>query len=394
MDIRKKSLEVFCCYARKDQPLLKELKNHLIPLEREGLITLWADTDINAGAEWAKEIHLHLNTSHIILLLVSPDFIASEYCYSVEMQRAIERHTSGEARVIPIILRPISWQRMPFGKLQALPTSADPITSRRWQDQDEAFYDIAEGIREVVAEQARLSEGKLPQRSPSSLSAQLDMPAAPLAQTIQMVTDPLQPGPLGQEEGVEELDTRAVWERVKRKDVPSTWYVLDESLIQTIKMAFFAAFLWGGAMCVIFILIVGILAALPGVASPFHNTLGQIIEYTIEACIVGGALFGFTLAPFCRNRLVLMPDGFIRFYAGGHPSYIISYKEVEDIRFDSIKKNLVVTTSWSGTPKDDRMNPALRSGAVAIHGFNEVPHLIAQRVERAYTSFKARNPLP
>ena len=162
MDIRaqegavKKGIEVFCCYARKDQPLLLNLKVHLTPLVREGLITLWADVNIDAGIEWEKEIHHHLNTARIILLLISPDFIASEYCYSVEMRRAMERHERTEARVIPIILRPVSWQRTPFGKLQALPTDAIPITSGKWHHQDEAFYQVAEGIREAV--EARLAE--------------------------------------------------------------------------------------------------------------------------------------------------------------------------------------------------------------------------------------------
>ncbi len=74
-------LEVFCCYARKDQLLLNELKIHLSPLQRRGLITIWSDIDIDAGAVWEKEIKQHLNTAQIILLLISPDFMASEYCY-------------------------------------------------------------------------------------------------------------------------------------------------------------------------------------------------------------------------------------------------------------------------------------------------------------------------
>src|SRR6266699_2935161 len=94
-------VEIFCCYARKDQSLLKELTRHLKPLERSGLITLWADTDINAGTEWEREIEKHLETAHIILLLISSSFIASDYAYSKEMIRAIERHESGKARVIP-----------------------------------------------------------------------------------------------------------------------------------------------------------------------------------------------------------------------------------------------------------------------------------------------------
>ena len=148
-------VEIFCCYAREDQLLLRQLKTHLMSLQWQGLITLWADTDINAGWEWEKEIEKHLNTAQLILLLISPDFMASEYCYSKEMKRAVERHERGEARVIPVILRPVTWQEAPFGKLQALPTDAKPVKS--WLDPDAAFLDVAEGIREAVKELGRPS---------------------------------------------------------------------------------------------------------------------------------------------------------------------------------------------------------------------------------------------
>ncbi len=120
-----------------------------MPLQRQGLITVWADTDIDAGMEWEKEIEKHLETAHIILLLISPDFMASEYCYSKEMKRAVERHERGEVRVIPVILRPIIWRDAPFGKLQALPTQAIPVTSSKWYNLDEAFLDVAEAIGKV-----------------------------------------------------------------------------------------------------------------------------------------------------------------------------------------------------------------------------------------------------
>ena len=86
----------------------------------------------------------------IILLLVSPDFMSSDYCYGIEMKKAMERHERGEAVVIPIILRPVYFQGAPFGKLQALPTDAKPVKSKSWSDQDEAFFDIAEGIRKIT----------------------------------------------------------------------------------------------------------------------------------------------------------------------------------------------------------------------------------------------------
>lgn len=143
-------VEIFCCYAREDQPLLQCLKAQLMPLQRQGFITLWADIDISAGSEWEKELEKHLDTAQVIILLVSPDFMASDYCYSKEMKRAMERHENGEAHIIPIILRPVYWQKAPFGKLQAFPTDAKPVTDSRWHTQDEAFFNIAEGIRRVV----------------------------------------------------------------------------------------------------------------------------------------------------------------------------------------------------------------------------------------------------
>ena len=98
---------------------------------------------------FCSEISHHLNDAQIILLLVSPDFMASEYCYGIEMQRALERHHSREARVIPIILRHVYWRGI-LGNLQALPTDAKPVKS--WLDIDEALFDVTEGIRKVVKE--------------------------------------------------------------------------------------------------------------------------------------------------------------------------------------------------------------------------------------------------
>ena len=133
MDIvdKKERVEIFCCYAREDQSLLLKLRAHLAFLERAGSLNVWYDQDISPGADWEKEINKHLNTAHIILLLISTDFITSEYCYSKEMMRAMERHESGEAHVIPILLRPSIWQESPFAKLQVLPTMPRDFDSKR-----------------------------------------------------------------------------------------------------------------------------------------------------------------------------------------------------------------------------------------------------------------------
>jgi tetratricopeptide (TPR) repeat protein len=142
------AFEIFYSYAHKDEKQRDELDKHLYNLQRQGLITEWYDRDISAGTEWEHEIDTHLNSAHVILLLISPDFMASKYCYSIEMKRALERHKAGEVRVIPIILRPVDWQGAPFSKLQALPKNAKAVT--RWRNQDEAFVDIATGIRKSL----------------------------------------------------------------------------------------------------------------------------------------------------------------------------------------------------------------------------------------------------
>lgn len=142
------SIKIFYSYSHKDEQLRDELAKHLSILRRQGVISEWHDRKIGAGNEWAGEIDHHLNTAHIILLLISSDFLASDYCYDVEMKRAIERHDAGEARVIPVILRPVVWMGAPFDKLQALPRDAKAVVL--WRSWDEAFVNVAEGIRKAA----------------------------------------------------------------------------------------------------------------------------------------------------------------------------------------------------------------------------------------------------
>jgi WD40 repeat protein len=144
-------ISIFCCYARKDEALLDELITHLSPLQREGLIEVWCDREIPGGAEWNPEIQKHLNAAQIILLLISPDFMRSDYCYDIEMKRALEQHERREAIAIPVILRPVEdWRRGPLGKLQALPTDGKPITGPDWYNLDQAFNNVTTGIYKVV----------------------------------------------------------------------------------------------------------------------------------------------------------------------------------------------------------------------------------------------------
>ncbi len=141
---------LFFSYSHRDETLRDELEKHLSTLRRQGIITTWHDRRIGAGREFDQEISQHLEEADIILLLVSPDFLASDYCYEKEMTRALERHKSGEARVIPVILRPCDWHDAPFGKLQAVPKDGKAVT--KFPSQDEAFLDVVQAIKKVIQE--------------------------------------------------------------------------------------------------------------------------------------------------------------------------------------------------------------------------------------------------
>ena len=143
------AIEIFVSYVRADEALRSELAKHLKPMKREGLITEWYADNIDAGVEQKKEAKVHLDAARIILLLVSPDFLDSDYHYDFEMARALERHIAGTVRVIPIILRYTEgWEKTEFHKLQALPRDGRPV--KQWSDRDEAFAKIAKEIRSVA----------------------------------------------------------------------------------------------------------------------------------------------------------------------------------------------------------------------------------------------------
>ncbi len=116
----------------------------------ERLIATWHDRLIKPGAEWKDVIDANLEQAKIILLLVSTDFIASDYCWEIEMKRALERHEKKEARVIPVIIRDASWDATPFAWLQALPKAGKAVT--KWADKDSAWRSVADGIEKVAKE--------------------------------------------------------------------------------------------------------------------------------------------------------------------------------------------------------------------------------------------------
>lgn len=129
--------KLFFSYSHKDEVLRDELQTHLEMLKHSGAIETWHDRMIPAGGEFDGAIKKEMEQADVILLLVSSDFLASRYCFDVEVQKAMERHTWESARVIPVILRPCDWLHAPFAKILAAPTDGKPITM--WPNRDEAF---------------------------------------------------------------------------------------------------------------------------------------------------------------------------------------------------------------------------------------------------------------
>jgi hypothetical protein len=141
-------LQAFISYSHKDEQYREELLAHLSSLRREGLIDIWHDRRIHPGSSIDDTIAEKLSRANIILLIVSPDFIASDYCYSNEMLKAMRRHTSGECIVVPILVRPVDWRRTPFGGLLALPKDGKAVST--WEHRDEAYVDVVAGIRRLL----------------------------------------------------------------------------------------------------------------------------------------------------------------------------------------------------------------------------------------------------
>jgi predicted NBD/HSP70 family sugar kinase len=141
-------IRIFISCTHADWDLCRKLVEHLSSLKHSKDIIIWNDQEIPAGADREQQIDTYLCEAHLILLLVSPSFLSSKYCWNKVTQTALERRKSGAVQVIPVILKPVDWQHPPLGQLQALPAGTKPITE--WGDQDAAFRDVTQGIRSVV----------------------------------------------------------------------------------------------------------------------------------------------------------------------------------------------------------------------------------------------------
>lgn len=137
------TIEVFISYSKQDKELRDGLLAHLRLFEREGIIT-WHDRQILPGTEWDEEIKARLNAADIILLLISADFLATDYCTQVEIPEALRRHEAGRATVMPVILRSCGWNYTSLAKIQAYPEKAKPVVS--WTYIDDAYTNVVDGV--------------------------------------------------------------------------------------------------------------------------------------------------------------------------------------------------------------------------------------------------------
>lgn len=141
-------VEVFYSYAPEDEGMQRTLEHHLAGLKRQGFITDWHEGRITPGEDVRRSTQRQLSTARVVLLLISADFLDSNACHEEHLAPAMERHLRGEARVIPVILRDCDWSFAPLDGLKPLPRGGKPIAS--WVSRDEAFADVARGIRQAV----------------------------------------------------------------------------------------------------------------------------------------------------------------------------------------------------------------------------------------------------
>jgi TIR domain-containing protein len=221
---------VFFSYSHRDERLRDRLENQLAALKRQGVIETYHDRRIGAGQDVDRAIDAHMDTHDIILLLISPDFIASDYCYDREMKRAMARHEAGKAIVIPVILRPCEWQHTPFGKLIAMPPDGRPVT--RWSDRDQAFLEVAKAVREAVKRLGQMKPGQ------ASSVASVPLPVVNADIMTERIVAPsaervLYDSDIAQDIGFDfEHSPAQLWRRIDGVDTPVSGYGLGRVTFQ------------------------------------------------------------------------------------------------------------------------------------------------------------------
>jgi predicted nucleotide-binding protein len=146
-DIPKRTAEVFISYSHQDENWRRRLQQHLDPLKRQGVV-FWDDSEIHAGSYWTREIERRLEESQVVLLLISPSFVSSEF-HRAECRRALDRHNAGDAFVIPLITSPVDWKVLPIHGLKAIPEGGKAVSL--WRDPEDALEQVPGAIKRALA---------------------------------------------------------------------------------------------------------------------------------------------------------------------------------------------------------------------------------------------------
>lgn len=152
----KNPIKVFISYAKEDTSFMHELTKHLKVFEKNNIIEIWHDALIAPGENWKEEIKVHIQDAHVIILLISADFMASDYIDNIEISKSLDRSRKRETVIIPIIIRPTNYSSLEISKYQALPKDGKPVST--WVDKDEAWVDITNQLKKLFDS---LSEGKI-----------------------------------------------------------------------------------------------------------------------------------------------------------------------------------------------------------------------------------------
>ncbi|ABY30319.1 toll/interleukin-1 receptor domain-containing protein [Methylorubrum extorquens] len=175
----KPEVRIFVSYSHRDADARQRLETHLAPLKREG-VTTWFDGDMNAGDKLDTGIARALRNAHVFVGLLSPDYLASNYCWKIEYKRAMGRRANGTMRVVAVVLRPCDWKSTTAAGFKLLPEDGKEVT--RWRSADDAFLNVAQGIRRVVADVRKTMAAAPPKpapRKPAASKAAAQPPTKP-----------------------------------------------------------------------------------------------------------------------------------------------------------------------------------------------------------------------
>jgi hypothetical protein len=138
--------KVFVCYSHKDEQWLERLQVHLKPLERRGLIKLWSDAEIAVGTQWKDEIDTAIQSCAIALLLVSADFLASDFIEKYELPTLLSRAKHEGTTIMPIIVAPCLFEESKINMFQAINSPNNPLSGMKPSTQEKTLVKLAKAI--------------------------------------------------------------------------------------------------------------------------------------------------------------------------------------------------------------------------------------------------------